>query len=219
MHPHALNVWSHIGTGALALLIGLVPLFSRKGGPLHRWSGRTTVGLGAVVLTSAVIADILFDPPAPLVAATLSAGYQYLSGLRTLALQRAGPGMPDIALALTGLGLVAVLGLHMGSGNASWPPAIGYATIGFITTIILYDLSRHLWIETWRRHVRLLDHGVKMIGFYFAMLSAGSGNLLEQFQPVSQVLPSAIGMVAMIGFVVWYSLNPIGRRAMQRPAT
>lgn len=57
MDPHHLNVWSHIGTGALALLIGLVPLFSRKGGPLHRWSGRTTVGLGAVVLTSAVIAE------------------------------------------------------------------------------------------------------------------------------------------------------------------
>ena len=51
------------------------------------------------------------------------------------------------------------------------------------------------------------------------MLSAGSGNLLEQFQPVSQVLPSAIGMVVMIGFVVWYSLNPIGRRTIHWPAT
>ena len=214
MDAHQLNVASHVGTGALALLIGLVPLFSRKGGPLHRWSGRATIGLGAVVLASAVIADVLFDPPAPLVAATLSAGYQYLSGLRTLALKRAGPGWPDVALALTGLGLVALLGLHMGSGTASWPPAIGYATIGFIATVIAYDLSRHLWIGVWRRSVRPLDHGVKMIGFYFAMLSAGAGNLLEQWQPLSQVLPSAIGMVAMVGFVVWYSLNPIGRRAM-----
>ncbi|AQR62098.1 hypothetical protein BZG35_10920 [Brevundimonas sp. LM2] len=214
MDAHQLNVASHVGTGALALLIGLVPLFSRKGGPLHRWSGRATVGLGAVVLASAVIADVLFDPPAPLVAATLSAGYQYLSGLRTLALKRAGPGWPDVALALTGLGLVTLLGLHMGSGTASWPPAIGYATIGFIATVIVYDLSRHLWIGLWRRQVRPLDHGVKMIGFYFAMLSARAGNLLEQWQPLSQVLPSAIGMVAMVGFVVWYSLNPIGRREM-----
>lgn len=214
MDAHTLNVLSHVATGTLALLIGLVPMFSRKGGPLHRWSGRATVGLGAVVLGSAVIADILFDPPAPLVAATLSAGYQYLSGLRTLALKQAGPGWPDALLALARLGLVGLLGLHMGSGTASWPPAIGYATIGFIATIIVYDLSRHLWIATWRRHVRPLDHGVKMIGFWFAMLSAGAGNALEQWQPISQVLPSAIGMVAMVGFVIWYSVNPVGRRAM-----
>jgi len=219
MDAHQLNVASHIGTGALALLVGLVPLFSRKGGPLHRWSGRMTVGLGAVVLTSAVIADILFDPPAPLVAATLSAGYQYLSGLRALALKRAGPGLPDVALALTGLGLIVLLGLHMGSGTASWPPAIGYATIGFLGTVIAYDLSRHLWIGVWLRHARPLDHGVKMIGFYFAMLSAGAGNLLAQFQPVSQVLPSAIGMVAMIGFVIWYSVNPVGRQAIRAAQT
>ncbi len=87
--------------------------------------------------------------------------------------------------------------------------------IGYLTTMTLYDFSRSLWVGVWYRRVRPLDHGVKMIGFYFAMLSAGAGNLLEQFQPISQVLPSAIGMVAMIGFVVWYSLNPIGRRRLE----
>lgn len=210
--PHQINIWTHVAAGALALGIGLVPLFSRKGGPLHRWSGRVTAGLGVLVLGSATLATLLFSPPAPLMAATLSAGYQYLSGLRTLMLNRRGPGLPDALLALTGLGLSALILIQMGQGSASWTPAFGYATVGFLSSIAIYDLSRFFWISAWYRHVRELDHGVKMIGFYFAMLSAGAGNLLAELQPLSQILPSATGMVVMIGFVIWYSLNPINKR-------
>lgn len=211
------NILTHVATGATALLIGLIPLFSRKGGPLHRWSGRATAGLGAVVLSSAVLAVILFQTPAPLVAATLTAGYQYLSGLRTLSLTRRGPRLPDTLLSVLGVGLALLVAFKMGQGTASWTPAIGYTTIGYLATMTAYDLSRPLWVGVWYRRVRPLDHGVKMIGFYFAMLSAGAGNLLADWQPLSQVLPSAIGMVAMIAFVIWYSLNPIQPR-QARPA-
>lgn len=206
---HTLNILTHVATGALALLIGLIPLFSRKGGPLHRWSGRATAGLGLVVLSSAVLAVILFQPPAPLVAATLTAGYQYLSGLRSLSLTRRGPHLPDTLLSMLGLGLALLIAFQMGQGDASWTPAIGYTTIGYLLTMTAYDLSRPLWVGVWYRRVRPLDHGVKMIGFYFAMLSAASGNLLAQWQPLSQVLPSAVGMAAMLGFIIWYSLHPI----------
>jgi len=214
---HTLNILTHVATGATALVIGLIPLFSRKGGPLHRWSGRATAGLGAVVLASAVLAVILFQPPSPLVAATLTAGYQYLSGLRTLSLTRRGPRLPDTLLSMLGVGLALLVAFKMGQGTASWTPAIGYTTIGYLATMTAYDLSRPLWVGVWYRRVRPLDHGVKMIGFYFAMLSAGAGNLLADWQPLSQVLPSAIGMVAMIAFVIWYSLNPLQPRPA-RPA-
>ena len=214
---HTLNILTHVATGATALVIGLIPLFSRKGGPLHRWSGRATAGLGAVVLASAVLAVILFQPPSPLVAATLTAGYQYLSGLRTLSLTRRGPRLPDTLLSMLGVGLALLVAFKMGQGTASWTPAIGYTTIGYLATMTAYDLSRPLWVGVWYRRVRPLDHGVKMIGFYFAMLSSGAGNLLADWQPLSQVLPSAIGMVAMIAFVIWYSLNPLQPRPA-RPA-
>lgn len=216
--PHQINIVTHVAAGALALGVGLVPMFSRKGGPLHRWSGWATAGLGVLVLGSATLAVLLFNPPAPLAAATLSAGYQYLSGLRTLALTRRGPGLSDALLAIVGLELAGLIVFQMGQGSASWPPAIGYATVGFLSTIAIYDLSRFFWISTWYRHVRPMDHGVKMIGFYFAMMSAGAGNLLAEFQPLSQILPSAIGMVAMIGFVIWYSLNPINRKQINAAA-
>jgi len=209
---HMLNIAAHVSTGALALLIGLIPLFSRKGGPLHRWSGRATAGLGLVVLSCAVLAVILFRPPAPLVAATLTAGYQYLSGLRTLSLSRRGPRLPDTLLSILGVGMALLVAFQMGQGTASWTPAIGYTTIGYLLTMTAYDLSRPLWVGVWYRRVRPLDHGVKMIGFYFAMLSAGAGNLLAEWQPLSQVLPSAVGMAAMVGFVIWYSLHPIRPR-------
>lgn len=208
---HTLNVFAHVGTGTLALLIGLIPLFSRKGGPLHRWSGRTTVGLGLVVLSSAVLAVLLFRPPAPLVAATLTAGYQYLSGLRTLSLSRSGPRLPDALLSMLGVCTALLIAAQMGQGDASWTPAIGYTTIGYLLVMTAYDLSRPLWVSVWYRRVRPLDHGVKMIGFYFAMLSAGAGNLLAEWQPLSQVLPSVLGLVAMLGFIVWYSLHPTNR--------
>jgi len=169
-----------------------------------------------VVLFCAVLAVVLFAPPAPLVAATLTAGYQYLSGLRSLALRRTGPRWPDVLLALLGLGLAALVVVQMGQGSRSWTPAIGYSTIGYLTVMGLYDLSRPLWVETWLRRARPLDHGVKMIGFYFAMLSAGAGNLLAQWQPLSQVLPSAIGMAFMVGFIVWYSVRPIRSAAPAR---
>jgi len=206
---HALNILTHVATGGLALLIGLLPLFSRKGVPLHRWSGRATAGLGLVVLFSAALGVILFQPPAPLVAATLTAGYQYLSGLRSLSLTRRGPRLPDTLLAILGLGLALLVAVQMGKGSASWTPAIGYTTIGYLLTMTVYDLSRPLWVGVWYRRVRPLDHGVKMIGFYFAMLSAASGNLLEAWQPLSQVLPSAMGVATMVGFVIWYSLHPV----------
>lgn len=209
---HTLNILTHVVTGALALLVGLIPLFSRKGGPLHRWSGRATAWLGLVVLSSAVLAVMLFHPPAPLVAATLTAGYQYLSGLRSLSLTRRGPRLPDTLLAMLGLGLALLVAFQMGQGTASWTPAIGYTTIGYLLTMTAYDLSRPLWVGVWYRRVRPLDHGVKMIGFYFAMLSAASGNLLEQWQPLSQLLPSVLGLAAMIGFITWYSLRPIRPR-------
>ncbi len=45
-----------------------------------------------------------------------------------------------------------------------------------------------------------------MTGFYFAMASAGAGNLLRQYQPMSQVLPSLIGMVVMLLLaILWFA--------------
>lgn len=204
MAPHMLNIWVHIAAGAVALALGAIPLLARKGGILHRRTGRAFVAVAAVVLGTALIGDVFFSPPAPLIAASLAAGYQYCSSLRALSLRERGPGWVDVLLALIGLGGCIALFAFMGPGTESWTPAIGYSTIGYVSVVALYDLSRLFWPRVWLAHVRPLDHGLKMTGAYFAMVSAGVGNVFRDFQPWSQVGPSMLGFVVMIALAFGY---------------
>ena len=204
LDPHALNVLVHVGAGATALGVGAAPLLTTKGGAAHRVWGKWFVGIGAVVITTAIIGDLLYSPPPALIAATLTAAYQFVGGLRALALKDRGPGLIDALIALTGaLACVALLSL-MGSGTRSWPPALGYGTVGFLGMVIAYDLSRHAWPGTWLSHVRPIDHGFKMIGAYFAMASAGIGNIFRDFQPWSQIGPSLFGLLVMVVLIGAY---------------
>ncbi|ESQ92952.1 hypothetical protein ABAC460_01505 [Asticcacaulis sp. AC460] len=199
---HSLNTQIHIVCGGLALALGLVPLLSPKGRRLHRLFGWLFVIAGTGLL-GAALAGILFWPqPGPLVIATLSAGYNFVGALRALPRFRTAPGVIDAVLAVAALTACAWLMLAMGRGNASWPPVLGYTILGMLSAIAIYDLSRHLWAQTWRTHVREIDHGLKMTGAYFAMMSAGAGSLLRDGQPWSQILPQAVGTLVMILFLV-----------------
>jgi hypothetical protein len=192
---HHLNILTHVAAGTLALLIGLFPLLSRKGGPVHRFTGWLFVAAGSGVLGCAMIGITLYAQPVPLMMATASAAYQFIGGLRALPRFRA-PRLFDSLLALAALAIGAVLFHVMSRGNASWPPAVGYGILGYLGVVALYDLSRPLWRRAWQG-IRHLDHGLKMTGAYFAMASAGAGNLLRGGQPWSQLLPSAIGIAVM----------------------
>jgi len=194
---HALNVVVHVAAGVVALIVGVVPLVARKGGIPHRRFGRVFVGVGAVVLIAAAFGDVFYGAPPALVGATIAAGYGYLSGLRALALRAHGPTGTDAALAVAGIVGCAFLLVFMGPGTASWTPAIGYSTVGYVATLAVYDLSRFAWSRAWLAHARPLDHGLKMTGAYFGMMSAGFGNLFPDAQPWSQVGPTGVGFLAM----------------------
>ncbi len=204
METLSLNAVIHIAAGAIALLIGLVPLLSAKGGRAHRRFGRFVVGLGAIVVITALISVVFDDAPMALAAVTLSAGYQYVGSLRALALHDRGPGWPDALLACGAVALAVWMLIQGKPGGASWPPALAYGTLGFLSFVVIYDLSRYAWPQLWLRRIRPLDHGLKMTGFYFAMASAGAGNLLRDWQPWSQVLPSAIGVTVMAVFAILF---------------
>lgn len=201
---HALNVWVHIFAGVVALTAGIVPLATKKGGWLHRLGGQAFLGAGALVIVTAVIGNVFFYAPVPLVAASLSAGYLYLSSLRALHLRDRGPGGLDAALALAGLTASLLLALWIGQGTASWTPVLGYSIIGSVVVVSLYDLSRHAWPKVWLSHVRVPDHGYKMSGAYFAMMSAGFGNVFRDWQPWSQVGPIMVGAALQIVLIGLY---------------
>lgn len=210
MTPHEANVYLHVGAGALALFVGAFALSAQKGGARHRLAGKIYAVFGAFVLGTATIGNIFFNPPAPLVAATLAAGYQYISSLRALSLRGRSPTGVDALLATAGLAACAALYFSMGPGTPSWTPTIGYSTIGYVAFIALYDLSRHFWPGYWSRHARPLDHGLKMTGAYFAMMSAGVGNVFRDYQPWSQLGPSILGLAVILFFAI--RRLPIGRR-------
>ena len=213
---HHLNTLVHIGAGIAALVLGLFPLLSRKGGRLHRVTGLLFAICGFAVIACAVIGVVFYPQPGPLVMVTLSAGYQYVSGLR--ALPRFGGAAPsafDAALAVAALGGSALLLTRLHDGNAAWPPAIGYSTLGFVATVALYDLSRHLWVQTWRAHIRFIDHGLKMTGTLFAFASAGLGNSAPSWQPWSQLAPSMIGL-AVMGLLLVLYIRDNRRKARER---
>lgn len=62
---HAFNVALHVVSGVAALAVGVWPMLSAKGSPVHVWTGRVFVSLAAFVFATALIGDVLFNPPAP----------------------------------------------------------------------------------------------------------------------------------------------------------
>jgi len=197
MQANQINLAIHVSMGVAGLVCGLVPLLTAKGGRVHRKSGRVFVILAGMVLGTALLADLVFPEPIALLAASLSATYQYVSSLRTLALRTRAPSIIDTLLACAALIGCVWLVRSMDAGTASWNPMIGYSTAAYVACIALYDLSRPWWASYWLRHVRPLDHGLKMTGCYFAMLSAGAGNLLKHLQPWSQIVPSSLGVLVI----------------------
>ena len=207
---HSLNTVVHIAGGALAMLVGIVPLATAKGGRWHRRAGRVFVPLAVIAATTAVVGVLLSPSRTALAAITLSACYQLAGSLRALALRDRTPTAADAALALLALGLAALVAAFM-APDRSLAPAIGYSALGFVGLVAIYDLARmRLPLERWCR-VRPLDHGLKMTGFYFAMVSAGAGNLLRDAQPWSGAVPSALGTMLM----AWFALR---HRPRRRPA-
>lgn len=201
---HLLNKLVHATSGVFAVSLGLVPLFTRKGSRVHRIGGWLFTAFGAVVLACAVIGDLAYPQPGPLLAVTLSAAYQYVSGLRALPRTAGALNAIDALLALATLFLAAALAPRMSHGDISWPPVIGYVSLAYVCVIAVYDLSRHAWRNVWRRHARPVDHGLKMAGAWIAMVSAGSGNLLRDLHPWSQYGPTAIGPLLVAAIVIRY---------------
>jgi hypothetical protein len=196
-----INLIVHIAAGAAGLIVGLVPLASIKGSTLHRRWGRRFRFCSGVAVATAILAVVFSSPPAALAAVTLSASYQWMGSQRALMLRATGPSSIDSLLALGAIALALLFLLEGGAATRSFSPTIAYPTVGYVVLIALYDLSRNFWREAWRR-TWFIDHGLKMTGVYFAMASAGAGNLLRGFQPWSQLLPSMAGMLVMAVLLV-----------------
>lgn len=190
----------HIGCGFLLVVVGLVPILTRKGSRLHRWSGRAFVILMSTLLAAAwVMTALRFN--AYFAALSATATITLFSGVRVLGRKR-----PDldprqraraldwaVTLALVGIGgWVLVLVVTGQTGNKA---AVSAALVYAAFTYGGWDLWRFLRPTAWPFSANLwtYEHLVKMLSAYGAVISAFSGNYLTFLPtPWSQLWPTLL---------------------------
>ncbi|MBO2008131.1 hypothetical protein [Hymenobacter negativus] len=198
---HQLNILVHVAFGSLALLVGLGPMLTAKGGAAHVRFGRWFLGLATGALITAVLGLAVFNFRPFLTVIVLLSVYQAYSGYRALRTRATGPTLRDgvfSAVFLVG-GLTFLLLLPR--IRLVWSPVVMYSTLGVLLTMTVYDLSRFGWRARWRRGAWLYEHIWKMMSTYAALLSAFTGTVLAAYQPYSQFVPSVLGSVAAWGFM------------------
>ena len=199
---HQLNIAVHVLFGTLALLVGLGPMLTAKGGRRHVRLGQWFLGMAAVVLVTAVLGLAVFNFRPFLTVIVLLSVYQAYSGYRALRTRATGPTLRD--------GLFS--GIFMLGGSAFlvllpriqlvWSPVVMYSTLGTLLVLTVYDLSRFAWRERWKQGAWLYEHIWKMMSTYAALLSAFTGTVLDAYQPYSQILPSALASAVALGFML-----------------
>jgi uncharacterized membrane protein len=203
--PHTLNVVAHILFGTAAVALGMVQLLGSKGGNRHRFLGRLFVGATWIVVATAATGLVAFRFGAFLAVLTLLVAYWTYSGVRSVRIRHTGPTLQDGAVAVCGLVAVALFLFYLPNIRFPWVPTVIYSTLGTLTMVALYDLSRFAFPKRWFESLWLYEHLVKMIGAHGAIVAAFSGTVLPSWQPYSQIVPVALWTALQLGFVIHLS--------------
>jgi uncharacterized membrane protein len=198
---HHLNIFLHVLAGSLALIVGLIPFFSKKGNSTHQKYGRYFLYLMAVTIATAVIGVLFFRSRPFLTIVTLQSAYMSFAGYRVLKTKNDGPAWPDLIATLILVGMAGRFLFLIGTQAALWHQSVVLYLIGFLFTVAIYDLLRFV-IPRLARYW-LLEHLFKMTSAYIALFSAFAGTVLAAWQPYSQIIPSIIGSLWIIT-AVWY---------------
>lgn len=83
-----------------------------------------------------------------------------------------------------------------------WSPVIIYSTVGYLLLMIAYDLGRYLIPTKMYGRLWIYEHILKMVSAFTGLLSAFSGTVFPQYQPYSQFIPSILGTLAAICFMI-----------------
>lgn len=210
---HLLNLGVHIGAGAIAISIGVWLLATAKGTALHRQRGRLFAWITLIVCATAVIGNAVFRFMPLFAVLTVLVTFQLLSGWHVIYTRAAGPNRVDAMLcagaAIWGACLVPVL---IANGVDRQAPVVIYSTLGALLALLAYDALRWCFPHRWHASLWRYEHIYKLIASLTSMTSAAAGNLFPQGQPWSQLLPSALGIVA----IGWYFVREASKRNVPR---
>jgi uncharacterized membrane protein len=213
----------HITLGLAACVVGLAPIFTRKGSRLHRLWGRLFVGLMAVLLACAWLMTALHFSPYFL-ALSATATMTLFSGVRVLGRKRPDLRREDrarpldwiVTLGVVGIGAwVLVLVLTGRTGDlAAVSSALAFGALAYGG----WDLWRFARPTDWPFSPNLwnYEHLTKMLGAYGAVLSAFSGNFLTFLPtPWSQLWPTVLFQTLTM---IWIAILIVRRRQGSAPA-
>ena len=214
---HKSNIILHVLTGTVALVLGIVALLSIKGGKVHNKSGRLFLTLISVVILTGLIGVFIFGRNVFLLVITILSGYVSFSGYRILKFKTNTPLLIDIMIAIISVLVLVYFLYYIESIGMIWSPIVIYSTVGALTFVISYDFMRYLIpTKKYKKYkIWLYEHIYKMTSAFAALLSAFSGTVLEEYQPHSQYLPSLLGLLIVIGFMVYvkkYGLKRIRKK-------
>jgi len=202
---HNLNILVHVITGSIALLLGLIALLSRKGGIAHNKTGRYFLMFISAVIFTGLIGVLVFGRNTFLLVITILSGYVSFSGYRILKLKSNIPKSIDILAAIVSLLILAYFLYYFKSIGMIWSPIIIYSTVGALLFVISYDFLRYSIPRKKyiKNRIWIYEHIYKMTSAFSALLSAFIGTVFEEYQPHSQYIPSALGMVIIFGFIIY----------------
>jgi uncharacterized membrane protein len=207
----------HITAGLLCVMIGWLPVLSRKGGRLHSLAGRAYAWMMGVMLAAAWIMTVIHFS-SYFLALSAMATLTVFSGLRVLrrkrpdlrAEDRARPLDWAVTSGIVGVGLWTLFQVATGQAGdkAAVSSALAYGGVVYGG----YDLWRFARPTDWPFSPQLwmYEHLAKMLGAYGAVLSAFSGNFITFIpEPWSQLWPSLLFQPLV---VIWIATLALRRR-------
>lgn len=208
---------THIAAGFMLVAVGLVPILSRKGSRLHRWSGRLFVALMSGLLAAAWIMTLLRFS-AYFAALSATATITVFSGVRVLRRKRPDLDPRQCAQPLDWIATLAVLAigawvlLLVAQGRTGGKAAVSAALVYAALTYGAWDLWRFSRPAAWPFGPFLwrYEHVLKMLSAYGAVISAFSGNFVTFLpKPWSQLWPTLLFQPMA---VIWIALLILDQR-------
>lgn len=199
---HHINVVVHVTAGSLALIIGLVALIVDKGKKWHQVTGKLFLLLMALVILTGLLGVFVFGRNTFLLVITILSGYLAFSGYRILKLKSNQVSFIDILAGIIALASSSYFLYYFKSIGMIWSPIIIYSTVGYLFLIVAYDFARYLIPSRRYKNIWIYEHILKMISAFSGLLSAFSGTVFSEYQPYSQFVPSILGTLIAIGFMI-----------------
>lgn len=201
---HKANIIVHVTSGIIALFLGLVALTTPKGGKAHRKSGTIFLYFLSIVVITGLLGVLIFKVNQFLLVVTILSGYNAYSGMRVLKNKTCQIKQQDILVGLFAVSTGIYFLYYIKSIGLFWSPVIIYSTLGALFSMVLYDLLRYLIPKEKYGKLWLYEHIYKMVSAFTALLAAATGTVYDEYQPHSQYLPSLLGILLAIGFIVYF---------------